>query len=1100
MSLDKISNFIQVRFNPKQRQGSNQKLLSAQKFGETPSYGVVLRDNPTVLTSLNGQDLDIRDELLTGSDKDIQNFLSSENIDVFEFGKQLFINGIREVAQKFPPVGQVILNFVIQVGTQIPTIGVRFNAEDGRYYLYYNPKFVSYFAIQGAAYDYFLGKIIVSDLLNIAFYTKAIKFALIHEVMHIVKGHTSALKGQIKVKALENIVYDSQINTELSNLLKGDIPAFIKEGGVGEGIFITNPFIKDKLMGENLLYSEIAMEIAGGLKREASAFNAELENVIYFYINTSKLFKKYNPDLVIEAILEIEEKLCDGNFTQRPNRMPDILEESIARNAFNRSGKNPYSVGDVIFNLDDSQPYVVKEEKMIKKRRDMLIEVESLDEDDLGKVSKIPLRLTRKTIRYKLQVGSLMQASGGVRLVIGVKDNPSPVFTKYKTIGSKEAHQFADEDFKSWDDYVKNKIRVYLFGYEVEKVFATVQKIFVKDIVRSRFGTYGLVKKADFAKNYYEVRMNPEYSELLQEFGGEDLMKVEEKQILPNGSLVSVKQSGEVGYTFDFDYKTSKYKIAVISPEEMVSLLSREIVSGDVTKIGELELLREELNILTPQKQESDQSDEMVEESEEKGTEELKSTEELDRTEKPDTEETTSSEPIENPNENDPPEDIDEKESTKDLEEGGSDEPIETKPDESSEAPEGPESEEGKEDAPGEAEVPSEPELESEDEDNDLEETQEGEEGIDQETIDKIKRDLEEDSELESLEEDEAEDRSEEIDEDDDELGRDFDPYGNDGSPEDDFDSTEDNMEELEDAMNEASDLEDEFGEDFLNEMENTIEQDKKHTQSNLDDKNEIDEEDVTFGEEDRYDIDDRGGSGVFESENVELDRETLKDLPLDKGTIESFNKMTEPVVRTGIKWEQIIRRAIKDVTGIATITDQQSPSRRLPGVFENEEDIPEFKSVGIIFDTSGSMSHMQSKKSLEIVAEVFKGPEFRKCIIFIMHYASEMHHFKKMRRFTKPRFMALTKSGFSESGGTKFEKAFSDFHKLTKPKPDFILHLTDGEFNVGYLQASDRKGYMLKRRVITVIVDEASEKSNRSYRQEEARMKKNYILGARKR
>jgi len=263
---------------------------------------------------------------------------------------------------------------------------------------------------------------------------------------------------------------------------------------------------------------------------------------------------------------------------------------------------------------------------------------------------------------------------------------------------------------------------------------------------------------------------------------------------------------------------------------------------------------------------------------------------------------------------------------------------------------------------------------------------------------------------------------------------------------------------------------------------------------------NQTEDEDVTI-EESQQELDKVSGTDTSDEpeRDIPSQPDIFKNLNIPSELSSSIDQLFKVAGVEKISWKSLISKKITTITGVKVISNDQLLSRRIPGAFGAEEDLPHYRSILVMFDISGSMSFQLNIKSLKVISELFKGPTFKETIVWVGHY-SEDAIFKKLNRYSKSRFMERSKAGFSRpSGGTmSLSSQLGEAIRKVRPLPDFIINLTDGEYRLGDFKESSKKVKLFKR-MITVIIGSANFKKNFSYQEAEARFRKNYILGSKR-
>ena len=100
-------------------------------------------------------------------------------------------------------------------------------------------------------------------------------------------------------------------------------------------------------------------------------------------------------------------------------------------------------------------------------------------------------------------------------------------------------------------------------------------------------------------------------------------------------------------------------------------------------------------------------------------------------------------------------------------------------------------------------------------------------------------------------------------------------------------------------------------------------------------------------------------------------------ELDIDMKSIDSLIKLKSGTAVEAISWKSKIESMIQNATGVKVLDLDSMPSRRISGVFDSEEDIPQFDTIVLMFDTSGSMDQNTYKKCLKILYNVLDTPPF---------------------------------------------------------------------------------------------------------------------------
>ena len=924
----------------------------------------------------------------------INDWINRNNVDLTKSAQEIVREALKNIARTSPSIGKVLFKFAIHPDKRVPTMGVGYNDEDGRFHLSYNPRFTIYFALK-AAISKFSERDNKQELLS---GTKAvtfeelvlpIKFVLIHEAFHVIKAHQSAKRGVHVVSTIENLVYDSQINTQLARFMGNEVPQNILKEAVKEGIFITLPSSLQKLDEYSLVgkdeqsYNPIAVKIAKMTHDLLNAQGVKVSQVKYIYLNVDKLFSTWTPDQVIEGITYFEEFATSGKITQKPNDLPDVIKDALRELANSDAlDKKKFKDGDIgvyqVHNYGFSTlPVEIKKVISEGRKTSVVFEFALLPKASLPSSAGSPTRkisvhrITKPEIKvlYPGDLINLYEDGSNSTFVVGKMTKDFGAGSNKKIINA------AYEVFKFDKEGMQRQVR----GFDVSKIVSDKQTIFVGNRVAVKaIGATGVVVDADYLSNIYTVDMSSDENSSVSNtdrYNYDDLRLLELKKLaFGTGDYVEILGQGKVGKVVQIpDAPEGTYKVEVVPETVWNQIIKGEVNDQEEFSVNEfLELSEGEMSKLE----------------------------------------------IPNPNAPETP---------------GESQPGESEPGEGASSP----SAGGDPDGEGEGEgSPSEsPSLPTPSEET-LEEGG-GSEGSDPPDTPPPSSSSE----------------------------------GSDTTP-----GTGIGGRDLESLVKEVeSILSSENVEEAANQV---LEEDKEieATQREIDKKSGINSP---------------GLSGTSKPSQPDQ----FKELDIPSNLSADIDSLVKRSSVKKLNWRAILSKLISEITGIKIISNDQLISRRIPGAFGAEEDVPHYRSVLIMFDVSGSMKFQQSVKSLKIIDQFFKQPAFKNVVVWIAHYNRSVK-FSKLRKYKKSRFNERAKAGFTGGGTASLSEQLLPVLKKVRPLPDFIINLTDGEFSVGDIK-DNAKVYRLVKRSIFVIVGKSSEKNNRAYKNIDARFKKRFILGA---
>lgn len=1017
-----------------------------------PDVAAILYSDPEIVWVLDGPSITtVKFENSTDSFKNekINSFLSLNKVDMTVIAQNLVRQSISEIARTYPPISRVLLQFAIHPSKQVPTMGVAFIKEDGKFHMFYNPRFTCFFAIKSLLSkvfedwkrtnfnleEYFINSNLVSP----------IKFLLLHETMHVVKAHQSKMKGQHIVTELENIIYDSQINTQLLGMLGSEVPQNLRKEGIDEGIFISYPtslkmikgYLDNNVDGDPSFHPVTAIvchklfDFVSKLVR-----NGKTEKEInYVYVNFRSLFRFYTPDQVKFGMEVFESLVCSSKIIQRTIDLPDVIKRALLELQKQSEKAETFKVGDaaIFFN---NLPVPVRIESISKPKKLTMAKLVDLDDGSMGDISQyfkkeVPLLFLTKPILKIHELGAIVKLFSGETVRIQ---------NRKVSAGDLEDSDIMNIQYSTQDIFSMSVVQIK--GCFVSSVVISKQNIFEGDrVLIVATGQEGIVIGVKFTINVYEINVSVSGLMIVEKKGIQEIKKITEKiKMFAVNDYVYIDKEKKAGRVIGVPVEPNGlYKVQIIPDEVWQALVKSGKESNDVVHDEDEGLMIQdyyagELTFLPLQaKQPSEGEGESGEGEGESG-------------------------------------------------EGESGE---------GEGLSGGESGEGGESSGGQGGKPSGGKGTSEGKDPDteaVENAQEKAESTDQKEPQNSPehKNANEESDNKSASEgnSEKEDIEEKFGEDDKEGG---------GSEADEPDISE----ESEGGEGKASSDPEEGEGHGKGTSARDLNALAKELQSLLEDGLEEAIKQEIINEEEQKEVQKDMNSDIpKEGSNQVLQPDILGNIDIPQDVSESIDRSVRAQEVEVIPWKVVLARRITDITGIRVYNDDQIPSRRIVGVFEEEEEIPHFRSIGIMFDTSGSMSIMQSMKSLRIIQDFFKDSIFKECTIWVGHYASDLHHTGKLRQFQRERFMTMCKEGFSASGGTDFEPSLKKFIQMTRPLPDFILHFTDGQYSLNQYK-NDAKLRKAEMRTITCIVGETTYKNNEAYREADSRMKKNFILGA---
>ena len=166
-------------------------------------------------------------------------------------------------------------------------------------------------------------------------------------------------------------------------------------------------------------------------------------------------------------------------------------------------------------------------------------------------------------------------------------------------------------------------------------------------------------------------------------------------------------------------------------------------------------------------------------------------------------------------------------------------------------------------------------------------------------------------------------------------------------------------------------------------------------------------------------------------------------------------------------KWRTLLSKAISQATGIKEVYDTNAPHARIQGQFGRDVEVPDFKTVLILLDCSGSMGAAVFKKVLQEL--VILESQFKvKPTVHVVYWGDTAIHKKyKMNKNIYKQIATDSKN----MGGTYYEQALDYALSICK-NPDLVIDCTDAQFfeSKPVLEKIRRKRMKYSRKTVWVL------------------------------